>query len=113
MPVTEAKIEKGDGPVAARTPGSPAVAKTAVAAREKARADRAKPEKGEKEQTGGWAQFSPYALSQGVRAFFGPWHGRIAFSTEIANDVTDRTNTTAEVRLKRKWSNDEVEGIAR
>ena len=113
VPVTAARIEQGDGPAVAKTPGSPAVAKTAVAAGEKAGADRAKPEKGEKEQTGGWAQFSPSALTQGVRAFLGPWHGRITFSTEIANDVTDRTNTTAEVRLKRKWSNDEVEGIAR
>ena len=113
VPVTEAKIERGAGPAAAKTPGSPEVAKTAVAAGEKAGADRAKSENGEKEQTGGWAQFSPYSLTQGVRAFFGPWHGRIAFSTEIANDVTDRTNTTAEVRLKRKWRNNELEGIVR
>lgn len=81
--------------------------------RKESGADRAKLEDGEKEKAGGWAQFSPYALTQAVREYFGPWHGRIAFSTEIANDVTDRTNTTAEVRLRRKWSNDEVEGIAR
>ncbi len=113
VPVTEAKVESGDGSAMAKAAGSPAVAKTPVAAEEKAEAGQAKPENGEKEQTGGWAQFSPYALTQAVRELFGPWHGRIAFSTEIANDVTDRNTTTAEVRLKRKWSNDEVEGIAR
>jgi hypothetical protein len=113
VPVSEATVEKGDRSAVVKAPGSAAAAKPAVAAAEKAGEDGAKPENGEKEPTGGWAQFSPYALTQAVREFFGPWHGRIAFSTEIANDVTDRTNTTAEVRLKRKWSNDEVEGIAR
>jgi hypothetical protein len=113
VPVSEATVEKGDRSAVVKAPGSAAAAKPAVAAGKKAGADRAKPEDGEKEQTGGWAQFSPFALTQAVREYFGPWHGRIAFSTEIANDVTDRTNTTAEVRLKRKWSNDEVEGIAR
>ena len=113
VPVSEATVEKGDRSAVVKAPGSAAAAKPAVAAAEKAREDGAKPENGEKEPTGGWAQFSPYALTQAVREYFGPWHGRIAFSTEIANDVTDRTNTTAEVRLKRKWSNDEVEGIAR
>ena len=113
VPVSEATVEKGDRSAVVKAPGSAAAAKPALAAAEKAGEDGAKPENGEKEPTGGWAQFSPYALTQAVREFFGPWHGRIAFSTEIANDVTDRTNTTAEVRLKRKWSNDELEGIAR
>jgi len=97
VPVAGARVERGEMPAAA------------VAA---AKPSEAKPEHGEGEHEG-WARLSPFALTQAVREFFGPWHGRIAFSTEIANDVTDRNTTTAEVRLKRKWSNDEVEGIAR
>ena len=98
VPVAGARVEPGEMAVGA-----------GVAA---AKPSESKLERGEGEHDG-WARFSPYALTQAVREFFGPWHGRIAFATEIANDVTDRNTTTAEVGLKRKWSNDEVEGIAR
>lgn len=61
----------------------------------------------------GWARFSPYALTQAMREFFGPWHGRFAVSSEIVSDRTERNNTMVEARLNRKWTRDEVEGTIR
>jgi hypothetical protein len=61
----------------------------------------------------GWARFSPYALTQTMREFFGPWHGRFAVSSEIVSDTTERNNTMFEARLNRKWTRDEVEGTIR
>ncbi len=101
VPAGAARVEPGDGAAAV---GAPA----AVAAAEPGETKPA-----ENGENGGWARLSPYALTQAVREFFGPWHGRISFSTEIADDVTDRSTTTTEIRLKRKWNNDEVEAIAR
>jgi hypothetical protein len=61
----------------------------------------------------GWARFAPAALTQQVRNFFGPWHGRFSVSTEVVADTTDRNTTLLEARLGRKWSHDEVELTAR
>lgn len=61
----------------------------------------------------GWARFSPFALTQAVRNFFGPWRGRISISTDIVADTTDRNSTLIEARLQRKWTRDEVEGSLR
>jgi hypothetical protein len=61
----------------------------------------------------GWARFSPYALTQAMREFFGPWHGRFSISSEIVSDTTTRNNTMVEAKLQRKWIRDEVEGTIR
>jgi len=56
-----------------------------------------------------WEWFSPWVLTAKVRNFFGPWHGRFAFSTEVVSDTADRSNDTLEGHLSRKWKSDEVQ----
>lgn len=60
-----------------------------------------------------WDRFSPGVLTAKVRGFFGPWHGRLSFSTEIVNDVAERDNIALEGKLNRKWERDEVQLSAR
>lgn len=60
-----------------------------------------------------WDRFSPGVLTAKVRGFFGPWHGRLSFSTEVVNDVAERDNIALEGRLNRKWERDEVQLSAR
>ncbi len=60
-----------------------------------------------------WDQFSSGVLTAKVRDFFGPLHGRVAFSTEIVSDSAERNNHSLEGRLSRKWERDEVQGNAR
>ena len=55
-----------------------------------------------------WERFSPRALTARVRGFFGPWHGRLALSTEVVSDTTDRNNSAVDATLRRKWERDEV-----
>lgn len=54
------------------------------------------------------APFSPWAMTQALKEFFGPWHGRFNLGAEVLQDVSDRNSTTIEARLGRKWSSDEV-----
>jgi hypothetical protein len=56
-----------------------------------------------------WTRFTPWALTASVRRFFGPWHGRFAFSTELVSDTKDRNTVTVESQLQRKWARDEVQ----
>jgi hypothetical protein len=55
-----------------------------------------------------WERFSPWVLTARVRGFFGPWHGRLALSTEVVSDTTDRNNSAVDATLRRKWERDEV-----
>lgn len=55
-----------------------------------------------------WERFSPWVLTARVRGFFGPWHGRLALSTEVVSDTTDRNNSAMDATLRRKWERDEV-----
>ncbi len=49
-----------------------------------------------------------------MRNFFGPWHGKFAFSDEDYSDTRDDRNTVStEGHLQRKWKNDEVDLNAR
>jgi len=41
--------------------------------------------------------------------FFGPWHGRFAFSLEELSNTVDQTNIGVEMTLLRKWKFDEVQ----
>jgi hypothetical protein len=56
-----------------------------------------------------WSLFSVRALTSEVRNFFGPWHGRFNFSTQLVRDTTERTNYMAEAHLQRKWKQDAVQ----
>lgn len=63
----------------------------------------------EAERVSMWERFSPAVLTAKVRELFGPWKGRIAFSTEVISDTADRTTMSLEGRLSRKWTADEVQ----
>lgn len=113
------KAEKPGGPIVAEssTP-APAAAATKPAATppvtptEKKNAVAAE-EKEEEEKLSIWDRFSPAVLTAKVRNFFGPWHGRVSFSTEVVSDVADRTNSSYETHLARKWKADDVQINAR
>jgi len=60
-----------------------------------------------------WDRFSPSVLTARVRNFFGPWRGRMAFSTEIVSDSANRDNKSLDGRLQRKWKSSEVQLTAR
>jgi hypothetical protein len=60
-----------------------------------------------------WDRFSPALLTAKLRNYFGPWHGRLSFSTEVVSDVAERNSVALEGTLKRKWEKDEVELSAR
>lgn len=66
-------------------------------------------ERAEEEKASIWDRFSPSVLTARVRNYFGPWHGRLAASTEIVTDVTERNNLSYEAHLQRKWKADEVQ----
>ncbi len=61
------------------------------------------------ERVSRWEMFSPAQLVAKLRDYFGPWHGRLAFSTEVVSDTADRSNLSLEGRLGRKWTADEVQ----
>lgn len=84
---------------------APAVAAKAAAA---ATADEV-----DEERVTIWDRFSPSVLTARVRNFFGPWRGRLAFSSEFVTDVADRENSSYEAFLRRKWAADEVQLTAR
>lgn len=96
----------------ATAPATPGVQPAAPAVAAKA-AEQAKTEQVEAEQVSVWERFSPAVLTAKVREFFGPWKGRVAFSTEIISDTADRTTMSLEGRLSRKWTRDELQLNAR
>lgn len=93
VPEEEARV------VRAKPPATPAAPKT--------------PQDGEAEA--GWTlgDLSPLALARSLRAFFGPWGGRVAVSTEIVSDSNERNSYSVDTHLQRKWTKDEVQISAR
>jgi Protein of unknown function, DUF481 len=57
----------------------------------------------------GMDRFSPALLAARLGNFFGPWHGRFAFMTEVVTDTTERNGFALESLLQRKWRTDEVQ----
>ena len=57
----------------------------------------------------GLERFSPAIVAARLGAFFGPWHGRLAFMTELVSDTKDRSSFALESLLQRKWQSDEVQ----
>ena len=74
---------------------------------------RAAAEHAEAEKVSRWEWFSPAVLTARLANYFGPWHGKIAFSTEVVSDTSDRNNLALETQLQRKWTSDEVQLKAR
>ncbi|MBS0631278.1 MAG: DUF481 domain-containing protein [Verrucomicrobia bacterium] len=67
--------------------------------------------KKEADSEAGWsfADLSPLAMARALKDFFGPWHGRLAFSTELVSDTTDRSAVSLDANIHRKWKKDEVQ----
>ncbi len=59
------------------------------------------------------AELSPRALARSLKEFFGPWHGRVAFSTELVAETNNSNIVSLDTNLKRKWTSDEVQLTAR
>lgn len=78
-----------------------------VAAEARARAEAAEPEAPR------GSIFSPGALAKDLGDFFGPWHGRFTFSSQLMQSSTDTSNTMLEAKLQRKWQHDNVKLDAR
>jgi hypothetical protein len=91
-------------PEAAKPPAAVAAGESMSSTEAKAAADRADVEKLKI-----WEWFSPWVLTAKVRNYFGPYHGRFAFSTELVSDTADRSNLALEGHLQRKWKADEVQ----
>ena len=53
-------------------------------------------------------RFSPARLTAQLRSFFGPWHGKFAFSSELVTDTQQSSNLASEIQFKRVWRVDEV-----
>jgi hypothetical protein len=103
VPAADAVVIKAEAQPAATRPAPVAAATPeAVAAEEK-----------EAQRVSIWDQFSSGVLTARVREFFGPWHGRLAFSTEVVSDSADRNNHSFEAKLTRKWARDEAQVTAR
>jgi hypothetical protein len=107
------KAEKSTGTVAAK-PSVPAAppAQTPATHAERRQAVAAA-EREEEERVTIWDRFSPSVLTAKVRNYFGPWHGRVSFSTEVISDVAERNTSAYETHLQRKWKTDEVQLNAR
>ena len=70
-------------------------------------------ERAEVEKVSAWEWFSPAVLTARLANFFGPWHGKLGFSTEVVSDTSTRNNVALETLLQRKWKTDEVQLKAR
>lgn len=51
---------------------------------------------------------SPWQLTRFFRDLFGPWSGRLAFSTQVTRDANDRSDVMVEASIKRSWAKDDV-----
>lgn len=93
----------------ATTPAPGAASTVATAEAKKKEKEKAATDHEEEERMTIWEHLSPLVLTAKVRQFFGPWHGKLALSTEVVSDTTDRNNSSVDATLKRKWERDEVQ----
>jgi hypothetical protein len=115
------KAEKGATPkdratqeaIAAAAPPTPVPKPPPDATPAEKKAAAAAAEKAEEERVTIWDRFSPAVLTARVRNYFGPWHGRLSFATEVVSDVAERNNSSYEAHLSRKWKTDEAQLNAR
>lgn len=66
-------------------------------------------ERVEAERVSRWDRLSLSVLTAKLREFFGPWHGRVALATEAVVDNAERSGSSVDVTLRRKWSRDELQ----
>lgn len=120
VPVADAVVIMADKAPASIAPKAEAAAVSAsastVAAKDPAPAKSAQAaakQQAEEERVRIWDRFSPSVLTAAVRNYFGPWHGKLAFSSEVVSDSAERQNFSVESQLRRKWERDEVQFAAR
>ncbi|MEO7411967.1 MAG: hypothetical protein ABIZ81_01300 [Opitutaceae bacterium] len=102
---SDAVVVRADRALAVAKPEAVAAAgETPTEKQVQAAADRA-----EVERLKIWEWFSPWVLTAKVRNYFGPWHGRFAFSTELVSDSVRRSNFAVDGHFGRKWKSDEVQ----
>lgn len=109
VPVDDAVVIKSSKPP---EPSPASVAKTAKAetpSAPPAPKPQTSAERAEAEKVSRWELFSPAVLTAKLASFFGPWHGKVSFSTEVVSDTSDRNNIALEGTLQRKWKTDEVQ----
>jgi len=94
------KAEPREKPALAATPGAPPAV---VALGNEKDAQSA-----EAERLSVLDRFRLSVLTAKLGDFFGPWHGRFAFSLEQVSNTADQVNTGVEMTLLRKWKTDEV-----
>lgn len=104
VPESDAVVIKAEKPAAA-------VAKEVVAEGIKPASPAVTRQEAEKVSI--WERYSPAVLTAKVRDFFGPWHGRVAFSNETVSDTAHRDNVALEGKLTRKYTKDSIELDAR
>lgn len=105
VPAADAVVIKGE---VAPAPAAAAVATTDRPA-PPASAAKAAVARAEEERASRWERFSPGELTAKVREFFGPWHGRMAVSTEVVSDSAEHKSYAVDGNLRRKWERDEVQ----
>lgn len=110
VPAGNAVVIKADQPAAAAPRAVPVAGQGTPPTPKEAKATA---EHAEEDRLSIWDRFSPAVLTARVRTFFGPWHGKLAFSTEVVSDVAERNNSSGEVHLSRKMKRDEVQLNAR
>jgi hypothetical protein len=98
------KGEKASGTATAATPPLVPVTTDLPGKREEQKAAQ-----GEADRAAHGDWFYPAVLASRLREFFGPWRGRLAFSTDVVTDTSDRTTISLEGRLSRKWAANEVQ----
>lgn len=109
VPADGAVVIKAEKPVEALRAAKPAPVTHPTEAAHAAQVRQKTAEHVEEIRTSIWERFSPAELAAKLRDYFGPWHGRLAFSTEVVSDTAERSNLSLEGRLKRKWKFDEVQ----
>jgi hypothetical protein len=112
VPSADAVVIKADRGEAARLVAPVPSPRIPATAQERSQAVAAA-EREEQERVTIWDRFSPSVLTAKVRDYFGPWHGRLTFSTEVISDVAERNTSAYEAHLQRKWKADEVQLNAR
>lgn len=109
VPVGDAVVIRSSlAPKSAPSPAATATAQAEPAAPPPAEASTTA-EKADLEKLSRWDVFSPAVLTARLAELFGPWHGKVAFSTEVVSDTSDRNNIALEGALQRKWSANEVQ----
>lgn len=110
----ELRVSAADAVVVmADKPVKPENAASAAAAVEKPPERKTEADRRDEERLKIWEWFSPAVLTAKVRNYFGPWHGRFAFSTELVSDTADRSNLALEGHLQRKWEASEFQMTGR